>query len=254
MGVLNRGRNLAGRNGPDDVPIVKLDVPTLAEEIAKANARRELYEEETAPSSNFTLRADSAYQDEKDSDHFETYQFKEQMDNALLREFGIERVPKGQGVGVSVGELSGSPSRGTPRRYSKKTWWAAHVDKVRELLKSIAASDKWPTGSDKRAGYVILYCYMERWEDQEIYDELLRYACSQQTPDLFPSPGSVKSFRTGLVKYAFELFGPDPDAEPEGWKNWRERVHPINTKSPWLRVAVHNSTLGVGPSRRKGVK
>jgi hypothetical protein len=267
--VRNRGRNLVGRTDPDDVPTVTQELPTLAEEIGKANdAWRAVYEEETAYSLSarskmqaidYTLRTDDDKRYEKGGKCFDPWQFKESPDNAVLADFSIERLPPGGVSGISSGSIAGSPTR-APRRPNKKTWWAFRADKVEELVASIAASSDWPPGSDKRAGYIVLYYFKERRKDQETHKLI---------PKVFESAEAVKQFRKRLNEYAAELFGTDPDAKPESLKHWAQKLPDIrpnrgayfecdeqdpNTKLQWLNVAVHNSTLAVGPARKKGVR
>jgi hypothetical protein len=242
VGVRNRGRNLVGRTDPDDVPIAKQESPSPAEAITKANAWREVYKEEVSQPSHFTLRTDDARKYENGSDNFDAYQFREQTDNALLAAFSIERLPPGGVSGISSGAITGSPTRG-PRHPKKKTWWAFHKDKVEELVRNIAASSDWPPGSDKRAGYIVLYFFQQSFEVEEIHKEI---------PKVFASANAVEQFKKGLVNYAFELFGPDPDAKPESFKKWAQKLPDIKSKLSWSLVAVHSSTLGVGLGKRRG--
>ena len=200
VGAHNRGKNLAGRFDPDDVPII---TQTVEEEIAQdfqvaSKWAKDHYHDKFEKPSDFTLRIESIEEEENECENYDPHQHR-RTDAAevfaISEKLGIKQ--KGAPRGMSIGELSDAPTRGIPRLKTSKTYWAFRSDMVQELIRELDESRGWPKGSDKRAGYVIMYYYLERWEDKEIAAEI---------PEIFPSAKAVKMFRQRLVRFANGLF------------------------------------------------
>jgi hypothetical protein len=189
------------------------------------------------------LKEETIVVEEGESETFDPYQFRRQpIDStevfAISNELGIK--PKqGHLPSLSTGELSGAPVRGIPRLKTQKTWWAFQQDTVRELIDEIRSSKDWPAGSADRAGYIIMYYFLERYEDKEIAEEI---------PDVFPSANACKKFRQGLVKFASELFHRDPERPMESLRQWRDSLPDLKPPKHYPRTIHGNygSTMAIG--------
>ena len=248
VGLQNRGKNLAGRFDPDDVPII---TQTVEEEIAQdfqeaskwARAHSQLNFEKP---SDFTLREETIVVEEGESENFDPYQFRRQpIDSTevfnISNELGIPTKKGGRtSIGVSTGELSEAPpTHDIPRLKTQETWWAFQQDTARELIDEIRASKDWPAGSADRAGYIIVYYFLQRFTDKEIAEEL---------PDMFSSANACKKFRQGLVKFASKMFARDPDTPMKSGREYWDSLPDLPEPKHYPRTinGSYGSTMAVG--------
>jgi hypothetical protein len=241
VGLKNRSKFLAGREGPADVPVIHeplvpwRGVSATAEEAAAADKWMDKNKGKIAQPSHFTLQPHK-YFEPKDN-QFQAAQFDDVLSSnsktkKVEKEIAEQNVSGLDGSGKkavpNTGYLGPEHNDG-PRRPDTKSWWVFRDDKVREFLEHIAGLNTWPKESDKKVAYTIENYYRSSMTDEEMSDTNLYY---------FLTANAAKMFRRKMINLGFELFGPDPDAM-EGPDEEPVTERRAKVRTPWGTAEEH---------------
>lgn len=251
VGVANRGRFLAGRNDPADIPIAEIKLQ-LRKEDERAQKWYSKNHKKFKQPSDFTLRAFNPY---APTGGRAFTQFDPVMDNSgnPIAAAPAEYQPLADGDSdesseqrayqdlslsgntdgyiLNTGQLPGTKLSG-PRPETKKTWWIFRDDKVKEFLDHLATLPRWNKLID-RVRAVITFYYRQSLDDVGLVAHLGGY--------LFESEDAVKLFRKRMVELGYKLHGPDPDFE--------ETTKTKSLKS-WLKASPDLKYLPLNRARR----